>query len=300
MAIVTLQGTPSQALRSVLLEENPRLGELSPSMLRLGLPKQQAGRRTSLQIIGDAGTAVQAQVSGNLIVFYNRVDMEQLTRGQKPLPVFGGTRIHSVLTAMSRYWGIQIDPQFVQDGELDTEADHVTLTFLDNQTLIMQPSVTFSMQWSDTVDIASMWRLTALDGLSLPWPYPQSLSSVYADTALSGLAMPELVYNMVEHSKRWEALATEDVAWLTTRTVGGAYAPADLVRVLAAASQGAMPWQCTETEKGAWNLWGSSIVYNGVAEGDLAKAYTHMLKIRPNSVYFHEGTGDISIYYTAE
>lgn len=300
MAVLSLKGTPREALQAIIVAENPGLAKFPIDQFVLGRPKVQHEDRTSLQVIGNSGTANQQLMSGNLQVFYNRVDILRLLRNLKPLPVFGSTSVHGVLPTMAKYWGIEIDPLFVEDTPIDPAKDFFMLKFIDDQYVVRQSTVAVDMVWSDTVDIASLWRSTALNGLSLPWPYPKALNALWATTELSGLATPDLVFNMPEHSKRWEATDAVDAAWLAARTVDGPYAPADLVRVVLAACKQSMPWVCVENENTPWNLWASSIVYNDPATGDLAKAYSSMIKIRPNSVYFHEGVGDISIYYTAE
>lgn len=300
MAVVSLVGTPRQALQQLIVDENPGLGVFPIDQFTLGRPREQFQRRTSLQILGRAGKSSEQLMSGNVTVFYNRVDIAHLVYGQHPLPVFGSTTTHGVLLAMAKYWGIEISPEFVADEPIDTSASQVTLRFLDDQYLLMQPSVTFSMSWSDTVDIAAQWRSTKLDGLPLPWPYPNPLSTLWSVAALPGLATPELVFNMPEHSKRWDVTTAESVAFAASRVVDGPYSPEALVRTVREACKNAMPWVCVEHEQTPWNLWASSIAYNGPADGEMAIAYTHVLRIRPNSAYFHEGTGDISIYYTVE
>lgn len=300
MAVVSLKGTPREALLAIIVAENPELAKFPQEWLRFGPPKVQHADRTVLQIIGDAGTSSQQQMSGNLRAFYNRVDMIRLIQNQKPLPVYGATTIHGMLPAMAKYWGIELDPQLVEDGPLPTELGTVVVRFLDDQYLIKQSTVAIEFTWSDTVDIASLWRSTALDGLALPWPYPKSVRELWPTTELSGLAMPDLVFNMPEHSKRWDVTTAESVAFAAGRVVDGPYSPDALVRTVLEACKHAMPWVCVEHEQTAWNLWASTIVYNGPADGELAMAYTHVLRIRPNRTYFHEGTGDISIYYNAE
>lgn len=300
MAVVSLTGTPRQALQQLIVAENPGLGVFPLDQFTLGRPREQFQRRTSLQILGRAGKANEQLMSGNRTVFYNRVDLAHLVQGQHPLPVFGSTTTHGVLLAMAKYWGIVISPEFVVDEPIDTQSGQVTLRFLDDQYLVMQSSVTFAIKWSDTVDIASLWRSTALDGLQLPWPYPKPLRTVWANTELSGLAMPDLVFNMPEHSKRWDVTTPASVEFAASRVVDGPYSPELLASVMREACKSAMPWVCVEHEQTKWNLWASSIVYNGPADGELALAYTHVLRIRPNRTYFHEGTGDISIYYTVE
>lgn len=300
MAVVTLVGTPRQALQNLLIAENPGMAQWPLDYITLGTPKQQLGCRTSLNIVGRAGKSVEALMSGNSTVFYNRVDMDQLTRGQHPLLVHGSTTAHGMLGALADQWGIVLDPAFVLDAPINTAGNTVTLTFLDNQSLIMQSSVTIPMIWSETIDLAGLWRTTKLNGLPLPWAYPENLATLWSVQALPGLAMPELLFSMPEMSKRWAVSDAVNTEFLATRVVDGSYSPSALVLALNTACSGAIAWQCVEHENTPYNIWGCSIVYNGPASGELAMAYSHMIKFRPNSVYFHEGVGDISIYYTAE
>lgn len=298
MAIITLRGSPAQVLKEIIVAENPQLAEFPVTQFLLGTPLVQHGTRTMLNIVGNAGDVNTVSLSGNVEIFYNRIDLEKLIAGQHPLPINGVTSTHDVLATIGDIWGIVIDPQLVLSEPVQKDAPVVTLKFLDNKYLFIQDAVSIPVSWNNHIDISSLWRSTELEGLALPWPYPINIRSIWSVTELSGLEMPTLLYDMQKLSAEYTILpGTWGHRYCNFKKAGDDYAPQYLKDLMLLATNNTIPWETKNNEMLPWNLWGAEFVYNGPATDGI---HDHELRIRPNSTYFHEGVGDISIFYTKE
>lgn len=297
MAIVSLLGEPQARLFEIIYRENPELREFPLDWYQLSEPKVQVGARTRLALIGDARKHTDPRLSGVRNVFYNRVDLSQLIRHQKPLIVYGATTKRALTTYMGRQWGIELDPSLIVDGPIDPDGTELTLTFQNHKYLLVDDELTFQYVWADTTAIETLFNTTQLPGHELPWPYPTSLKTLFETDRLNGMAAPSLLMHMPTVSQYWMVFDPTIVEWLASRVVGGSYSPNTLVAAVSLASNGAYSWQCVDTENAQYNLWASEIVYNGPSEGVMSTIATHVLKLRPNTTYYHQGIGEILIHY---
>ena len=299
MAIVSLLKPPKEQLFDIIYSENPTLREFPLDWYLLGDPVAQFGARTRLAVVGDAGKHSDPRMSGIRNIFYNRVDLAQLLQQQKPLVVYGALTKRSLTAFMAAQWGILLNPELIIDGPVDSAETTLTLEFQNHQYLILQDSITLHYVWSDLTDVSALFTVDKLLGHDLPWPYPSHLSAVFTTAELPGYAMPDIVMNLTEVSKYWAVTDPDVSAYLASREVSGTYSPNQLTLAVAMASGGAFQWQCVDSENTPYNLWGSEIVYNGPALGDMAILYSHTIRIRTNSTYLHQGTGDIFIHYNS-
>lgn len=296
MSIVSLTGTPLQCLMHLLMSENPGINQFPPEWYTFGTPRAQGGIRTALNVVGVSGKRSDPQLSGIRTVFYNRVDLDRLTKNLKPLTVHGATSTHAVLAPLADHWGIELSSELVVDAPVVPDATEVTLVFKNHEYLLLQDTLTLPIDWSDSIDLGTLFIVPGLNGFDPPWPYPVTLPGLFTAPELVGFSYPKLKFELAEVSKYWHV---DDVAiadWLATRTVDGPYSPNALVEAVATACP-QYPWQCVESELQAYNLWGSVITYNGPATGVLATTYTRVFKLRVHSTYCLEASGELSIYY---
>ena len=297
MAIVSLLGAPQARLFEIIYDENPELREFPLDWYQLSEPKVQVGARTRISLVGDARKHSEPRLSGIRNVFYNRVDLTQLIRHQKPLIVYGATTKRSLTAYMARQWGIELNPELIVDGPIDPDGTELTLTFQNHKYLLVDDALTFQYVWAETTAVETLFTEPMLSGHDLPWPYPTALKNLFEVDQLNGLAAPSLLMHMPTVSRYWAVFDEATAQWLASREVGGSYSPNTLVAAVVMASSGAYPWQCVDSENAQYNLWASEIVYNGLSEGVMSSIATHVLKLRPNTTDYHQGIGEILIHY---
>lgn len=299
MAIVSLLKPPKEQLFDIIYSENPELREFPLDWHQLGDPVVQHGARTRLSIVGNAGRHSDPQLSGIRNIFYTRVDLAQLLQQQKPLVVYGALTKRALTVFMAAQWGIEINPELIVDGPVESTATSVTLTFQNHELLILQDSIELQYIWSDVTDVGALLTVPALLGHDLPWPYPTHVNTTLTVEQLPGYPLPDITMWLPAVSMYWAVSDPAISLWLSVREVSGAYSPNQLVLAVSAASGGAYPWQCVDNENTPYNLWGSEIIYNGPAEGAMSSLYDSVIRIRTNGTYLHQGSGDIIIHYNS-
>lgn len=293
MAYINLAGSARDVLKRIIAEENPGF-ETIPDFYTFGSIVPGVGTRTSVSLVGNPGKESEVRASGIRTIQYNRADLQPALSNQKPLAVYGCTTTHEILNVIGNIWGIVIDPSFVVNEEIIDVPDVVKLTFVNHEQVIMNASVDVSVSWSNEVDINTIFKITDIAGPTAPWPYPIYIADIFTVLEVAGPTPPDVQLNMSAVSQHWHVHDPELVRWAIARTVSGPYVQASLVEMLQYAAP-QYPWKCVDNEMATFNLWGATITYNGVSTD--STLFTHVIKIRVNTTYFHEGIGEISVYY---
>lgn len=293
MAIINLTGSEIDVLKRIIAVENPKFAEI-PDSFKFGNPVPGNAGRTSINMVGLPGKRSEVLASGIRTLQYSRIDLSVLFAGQKPLNVYGCKTTRDVLNVIKQHWGADIDPNFVVDEPLIDGSDSVTLNYQNHARVLVGSSLSFTVSWSDTIDISLVYKDGTLDGFVLPWPYLQNVNDIFVVQQLDGFTYPELSIDMAALSEHWTVDDPDKITWLLTRTAGGPYAKQSMVDLFSSIAP-QLPWKFVDSEIESFNLWGSTIVSNGVS--DKIPGYTHAIQIRVNTTYFHNGSGVVTIHY---
>ncbi|MGL5377047.1 MAG: hypothetical protein ACRDAT_01915 [Cetobacterium sp.] len=293
MAIVNLMGADDLILMRSIIAENPKVNAL-PGMPQFGAVRPGVGVRTSINLVGNPGTVAEAAVSGVRTVQYNRVDLTHLVAHQRPMMVYGCETTHDVLRLMAKNWGIEIDPRYVVSEALVADSDTVTLTFQNHNRILINDAVSFSVSWSNLIDVSTRFTESYLDGFVPPWSYMRNLAHIFTESYLDGFTYPSLTMNMEALSEFWHVHDTEMVKWITTRSASGPYSQSALLSLFNEAAP-QYPWTFLDSEIADYNLWNTVIVFNGAS--NKYKMFNSVIQLRVNTTYFHQGSGIVSIYY---
>lgn len=293
MAIVNLTGSDVEVLKRIIAAENPNIVTI-PESFKFGLPFPGVGNRTSINVVGLPGKNSDVLTSGIRTVQYNRISLTDLFKGQKLLNVYGCVTTRDVLPIIEHVWGAVIDPNFIVDEPLNVGSDTVTLTYQNHTRVLMGDNVVIPVSWADSIDISLLFKDKFLDGFVLPWPYLQNVSEIFKLSLLDGFKYPELSIDMAALSEHWTVDDPAMVTWMITRTAGGPYSKQSMVDLFNSVYP-SIPWKFVDSEIESYNLWGSTIVDN--KPSSVIPGYTHVIRIRVNSTYFHNGTGVVSFHY---
>lgn len=293
MPTINLSGSELDVLKRIIADENPGFSEI-PNSFKFGSPIPGVKSRTSINIVGLPGKRAEALVSGIRTLQYNRIDLGILFSGQKPLNVYGCVTTRDVLAVIKHHWGADIDPNFVIDEPLVEGTSDVTLNYQQHERVLMGNSVTLPVSWADTIDISLVYKDKVLDGFVLPWPYLQNVADIFTIKTLDGFTYPELSLDLGVMSEHWTVDDPQMISWMFTRTANGPYAKQSMVDLFKALAP-ALPWKFVDSEIETYNLWGSTIVSNSASSA--IPGYTHVIKIRVNTTYFHNGSGIVTVHY---
>lgn len=305
MAILNLAHGQEKYLKDLICRANPDLIEYPDSFFTpLGDVIDNHDGTCSVFITGEPGAVNQQQVSGKVLVTYQRLNLTNFFKNiPNGLYANSPTTTLQLLPLLEEQFGIVFDPNDVHNDPLsggESGTALIRFKFPSGRSFVLDsPDVMIRWEKSSTVRLADVFTVSALNGHVPEIPFLSLIEAIFSIAELNGLAPETIVPNWTKLSTGWFIPSTE---WALLDqiyywSVGGGYNASTLAALINKASQGKFgSFVCDDTAERP-NLWNSGIVGN-TANSDYCgfKIPSRKLTISPVPE-LSGGVGEMSVFY---
>jgi hypothetical protein len=262
MAIVDLTESQQALLFKQLRKENPALNTVAYDQFFDLVNAVAVGDVGYVNLIGKQGYNDEGLI-GKLPITFNRFDFD-FKNINPTIELFRPINTKEALPILDAKYGLKINEDHIFTDNIAIDATDITLRFRDAPVLYIQ----------DTLPL-KLVRLTK--------PVePIDLTTYFTGNVLSGFNYTPNLY-LSKLSKWWYIEWVVGADYLKTLVSGGAYDPALLAEIITVAD-GTNEWVAENNKTATYNVWGSYIVDNGLAEPDAPGGNKLTIAVNPEYV----------------
>lgn len=305
MAILNLAHGQEKYLKDLICRANPDLIEYPDSFFTpLGDVIDNHDGTCSVFITGEPGAVNQQQVSGKVLVTYQRLNLTNFFKNI-PTGLYANnpTTTLQLLPLLEEQFGIVFDPNDVHNDPLSGSESGTALIrfkFPSGRSFVLDsPDVMIRWEKSSTVRLTDVFTVSALNGHVPEIPYLELIEGIFTVSALNDLVPVPAVPQWDKVSSNWfvPSINWQIIDQIWFYTTNGAYNTDTLAAAVNLASEKKQGiWVC-ENSATKPNLFNSGIVsnVNNTEYCGLRKPH-RLLTINP-APGLTGGEGKIKVFY---